>query len=82
MPDQFEHSDMDLERGGHEYQRAKDDGNLAPPARDYKIDGYPVSRQEALDQATIIAGSRVHTLSRARKVLSEDGRELTSRDNL
>ena len=45
--------------------------------RPYKIDGYPVSLREVLDQATIISGQTVGSLRRAQLVLEQEGRELT-----
>lgn len=45
--------------------------------REYKIDGYPVSRQEVLDQAYMISGRVVRTITVAKQVLKEDGREVT-----
>lgn len=45
--------------------------------RPYKIDGYPVSRQEVLDQAYMIAGKPVRTLTVAKQILADDGREVT-----
>ena len=47
------------------------------PDRPYKIDGYPVSRQEVLDQAYMISGKPVRTITVAKQVLKEDGREVT-----
>lgn len=40
--------------------------------RPYKIDGYPVSRQELLDQASMIAGRDVSAVSSAKRILSEE----------
>lgn len=45
--------------------------------RPYKIDGYPVSRQELLDQGTIISGKEVTDAREATRILTEDGREVT-----
>ena len=45
--------------------------------RPYKIDGYPVSRQELLDQAHMISGRMVTLISTAKRILAEDGREVT-----
>lgn len=45
--------------------------------RDYKIDGWPVTRQEVLEQATIISGESVLTIGRAKSILAADGREVT-----
>lgn len=44
--------------------------------RPYKIDGYPVSKQELLDQATMIRGNTVRSLGLAARILREDGREV------
>ena len=46
--------------------------------RPYKIDGYPVSRQEVLDQATMISGQNVRSMATAKRVLEDDGREVTN----
>lgn len=45
--------------------------------RPYKIDGYPVSRQELLDQGTIISGKTVTDAREATRILEQDGREVT-----
>lgn len=45
-------------------------------AREYKIDGYPVTRQEVLDQATMISGITVYSIATARRILKDDGREV------
>lgn len=45
--------------------------------RPYKIDGCPVSRQEVLDQAHMISGKPVRTLTVAKQILADDGREVT-----
>lgn len=45
--------------------------------RPYKIDGYPVSRQELLDQASMIAGRDVSAVSSAKRILSEEGRDVS-----
>lgn len=45
--------------------------------RFYKIDGYPVSRQEFLDQASMIVGSDVASVSSAKRILTEEGRDVT-----
>lgn len=45
--------------------------------RPYKIDGHPVSRQELLDQGTIISGKTVTDARVATRILEEDGREVT-----
>lgn len=45
--------------------------------RPYKIDGYPVSRQELLDQASMMAGRDVSTVASAKRILSEEGRDVT-----
>ena len=45
--------------------------------RPYKIDGFPVSRQELLDQGTIISGEAVTDARVATKILTDEGREVT-----
>lgn len=45
--------------------------------RPYKIDGYPVSRQELLDQGAIISGKTVTDAREATRILEADGREVT-----
>lgn len=47
--------------------------------RPYKIDGYPVSRQELLDQGTIISGKTITDVRDAKCILAEDGREVTEK---
>ena len=47
--------------------------------RPYKIDGYPVTRQEVLDQATIISGRTIRSIPTAKRILAEDGREVTEK---
>lgn len=47
------------------------------PNRPWKIDGYPVTEQEVLDQAHIISGRPVRFFNKARLILREDGREVT-----
>ena len=44
--------------------------------RPYKIDGYPVSKQELLDQATIIRGNEVRSVGLAARVLRDEGRDV------
>lgn len=46
--------------------------------RPWKIDGYPVSRREVLDQATMICGNTVRSLGLALRVLRNEGREVTN----
>lgn len=48
--------------------------------RAYSIDGYPVSRQEVLDQATMICGQTVYSLASAKHILKDDGREVTKNE--
>lgn len=43
----------------------------------YKIDGYPVTRQEVLDQATMIRGNVVKSLGLAIRILRNEGREVS-----
>lgn len=45
--------------------------------RPYKIDGYPVTAQELIDHGTIISGRMVTDVETARRILAEDGREVT-----
>ena len=45
--------------------------------RPWRIDGYPVSRQEVLEQATMIRGNEVQSLGLAIRVLRNEGREVT-----
>lgn len=45
--------------------------------RPYKIDGYPVSRQELLDQASMILGRKVAAVSSAKRILTKEGRDVT-----
>ena len=45
--------------------------------RPFKIDGFPVSRQEILDQATMIRGNEVLSLGLALRVLRNEGRDVT-----
>lgn len=47
------------------------------PPRPWKIDGFPVTTQEVLDQATLISGRVVKFFNQARLILREDGREVT-----
>jgi len=44
--------------------------------RPWKIDGYPVSKQEVLDQATMIRGNTVRSFGLALRTLREEGREV------
>lgn len=48
--------------------------------RPYRIDGYPVSKQELLDQATIISGRTISYVTSARRILANEGREVTGRE--
>lgn len=52
-------------------------GDTSMENRSYKIDGYPVSRQEFLDQASMIVGSDVASVSSAKRILTEEGRDVT-----
>jgi hypothetical protein len=45
--------------------------------RPYKIDGHPVSMQELLDQASMIVGRDVAAVSSAKRILTEEGRDVT-----
>ena len=47
----------------------------------WNIDGYPVSEQEVLEQATMIRGNDVRSLGLALRILREDGREVSSRSD-
>ena len=44
--------------------------------RPYKIDTYPVSKQELLDQASMIRGNNVRSVGLAARILREDGRDV------
>ena len=44
--------------------------------RPYKIDSYPVSKQELLDQATLIRGNTVRSLGLAARILRNEGRDV------
>lgn len=44
--------------------------------RPYKIDGYPVSKQELLDQAAIIRGNNVRSIGLATRILREEGHDV------
>lgn len=44
--------------------------------RPYKISGDWVSQQELFDAATLIKGQEVKTVREAKRVLSEDGRDV------
>lgn len=44
--------------------------------RPYKIDSYPVSKQEILDQATMIRGSTVRSIGLAIRILRDEGRDV------
>lgn len=44
--------------------------------RPYKIDGYPVSKQELLDQATMIRDNPVRSVGLAARTLREEGRDV------
>lgn len=48
--------------------------------KDFKIDGYPVSQQEILDQATMIRGNVVRSIGLAARILRHDGRDVTFPD--
>ena len=45
-------------------------------ARAWKIDGYPVSKQEVLDQAEMTRGNVVRSIGLAIRILREDGRDV------
>ena len=44
--------------------------------RPYRISGYPVSKQELLDQAEIICGHPVHSVGMAKRIIEADGRDV------
>lgn len=44
--------------------------------RPYKISGYPVTKQEVLDQATMIRGNTVRSIGLAARIIREDGRDV------
>lgn len=44
--------------------------------RPFKISGYPVSQQELLDQASIIAGHEIRTVREAKHIIVTDGRDV------
>ena len=46
-------------------------------ARPWKIDGYPVTAAEVLEQAHLISGRPVRFFNQARLILMEEGREVT-----
>lgn len=52
------------------------DGRIMSETRDYKISGYPVTKQEVLDQATIIRGNEVRSIGLAARIIREDGRDV------
>ena len=56
---------------------AENEGKYAMKSQNYKIDGYPVSRQELLDQASMIVGRDVAAVSSAKRILTEEGRDVT-----
>lgn len=45
--------------------------------RNWLIDSYPVTQQEVLDQATIVSGQSVYSIATAKRVLEDDGREVS-----
>ena len=44
--------------------------------RTFKISGHPVTRQEVLDQATMIRGNTVRSIGLAVRIIREDGRDV------
>jgi hypothetical protein len=57
---------------------AENEGKYAMKSQIYRIDGYRVSRQELLDQASMIVGRDVTDVSSARRILTEEGRDVTN----
>lgn len=54
------------------------DLDAIPPSqrRTFKISGHPVTRQEVLDQATMIRGNTVRSIGLAVRIIREDGRDV------
>lgn len=44
--------------------------------RTYKISGHPVTKQEVLDQATMIRGNTVRSIGLAVRIIRQDGRDV------